>query len=40
VEQVLVDPEETNDWAAFVTVDLARSKESARPILTLERLGT
>jgi superfamily II RNA helicase len=40
VEQVVADAEEANDWAAFVTIDLARSKEAARPVMTLERLGT
>ena len=40
VEQVVVDAEDANDWAAFVTIDLARSKEAARPVMTLERLGT
>ena len=40
VEQVVVDAEDANDWAAFVTIDLARSKDAARPVMTLERLGT
>ena len=40
VEQVVADAEEANDWAAFVTIDLARSKEAARPVITLERIGT
>jgi hypothetical protein len=40
VEQVLADAEEANDWAALVTIDLARSKEAGRPVLKLERLGT
>jgi hypothetical protein len=40
VEQVLADAEEANDWAAFMTIDLARSKEAARPVMKLERLGT
>jgi hypothetical protein len=39
VQQVLADAEDANDWAAFVTLDLARSREAARPIMTLERLG-
>jgi hypothetical protein len=40
VEQVIADAEEANDWAAFVTIDLARSSEAARPVMTLARLGT
>jgi hypothetical protein len=40
VEQVLVDVDDANDWAAFVTIDLARSKEAGRPVLKLDRLGT
>ncbi len=40
VEQVLADVEDANDWAAFVTINLARSKEAARPVITLERLRT
>jgi superfamily II RNA helicase len=40
VTQILADVEDANDWAAFVTIDLARSKEAARPVMTLERLGT
>jgi superfamily II RNA helicase len=40
VEQVLADAEDANDWAAFVTIDLARSKEAARPVISLARLGS
>ena len=40
VEQVVADADDANDWAIFVTIDLARSRESARPVLRLERIGT
>jgi hypothetical protein len=40
VRQVLLDSEEDNDWFFDVTIDLGRSREAARPILTLERIGT
>ncbi|AKU96691.1 Helicase, C-terminal:DEAD/DEAH box helicase [Labilithrix luteola] len=39
VRQVLLDPEEDNDWFFEVTIDLARSREIAKPALTLERIG-
>jgi len=39
VQQVIADAEDMNDWAAFVTIDLARSREAARPVMTLERIG-
>jgi superfamily II RNA helicase len=39
VQQVIADTEDANDWAAFVTIDLARSREAARPVMTLERIG-
>ena len=40
IAQVIADAEEANDWAAFVTVDLAKSREVARPVMTLTRIGT
>ncbi len=40
VEQVFADAEAANDWAAFVTIDLAQSGAAARPVMTLERIGT
>ncbi|MBX3229559.1 MAG: DUF3516 domain-containing protein [Labilithrix sp.] len=40
VRQVLLDEEEDNDWYFDVTIDLARSRDASRPVLTLERLGT
>lgn len=39
VQQMLVDPEEHNDWVAEFEVDLARSRETAEPVLRLVRLG-
>ena len=40
VRQVLLDEEEDNDWYFDVIVDLTRSRDAARPVMTLERLGT
>ena len=40
VQQMLVDPEEHNDWVAEFGVDLARSREAAEPVLRLVRLGS
>jgi superfamily II RNA helicase len=40
VEQVVCDPEDANDWVIAARVDLARSREQARPVIVLERLGT
>jgi superfamily II RNA helicase len=34
------EEEDTNDWFFEATVDLGRSREAARPVLTLERIGT
>jgi superfamily II RNA helicase len=39
VRQTLLDPEEDNDWFVEMTVDLDRSRETARPVLTLERFA-
>lgn len=39
VEQVLVDPEEQNDWMAVFRVDLEASKAQKKPHLQLLRLG-
>ncbi|HHH27122.1 MAG TPA: DUF3516 domain-containing protein [Polyangiaceae bacterium] len=35
VRQVLVDPDEQNDWSFVVRVDLTRSREESRPVLEL-----
>jgi hypothetical protein len=40
VQQMLVDPEEHNDWVAEFEVDLGRSREAAEPVLRLVRLGS
>jgi hypothetical protein len=40
VQQMLVDPEEHNDWVAEFEVDLAASREAAGPVLQLRRLGS
>jgi superfamily II RNA helicase len=39
VRQTVLDPEEDNDWFVEMTVDLERSRDAARPVLTLERFG-
>jgi hypothetical protein len=39
VEQVLVDPEEHNDWSAEFEIDLAASRQANEPVLTLRRIG-
>jgi hypothetical protein len=39
-QQMLVDPEEHNDWVAEFEVDLAKSREAAEPVLRLVRLGS
>ncbi|MFZ4595034.1 MAG: DUF3516 domain-containing protein, partial [Verrucomicrobiaceae bacterium] len=35
VSQVLVDPEELNDWQAQFTVDVAQAREDGKPTLVL-----
>ncbi len=40
VQQMLVDPEEHNDWVAEFEVDLAESRTAAEPVLRLRRLGS
>jgi superfamily II RNA helicase len=39
VRQVLLDSEDDNDWFFDATIDLARSRDAARPVLALERIG-
>ena len=39
VQQMLVDPEEFNDWTAEFDLDLARSRERGEPALRLRRLA-
>ena len=40
VQQMLVDPEENNDWVAEFEVDLAESRKAGEPVLKLRRMGT
>jgi hypothetical protein len=40
VQQMLVDPEEHNDWVAEFEVDLAESRKLGEPFLRLSRLGS
>jgi superfamily II RNA helicase len=40
VQQMLVDPEEHNDWVAEFEVNLAQSRVEAEPWLALRRLGS
>ena len=39
VQQVLIDPDEHNDWLAEFEVDLAQSRSSGEPALRLRRIG-
>lgn len=39
IEQILCDPEETNDWRFTVRVDLVASRTAGRPLLSLIHLG-
>jgi hypothetical protein len=36
--QVLIDPEELNDWQAEFSVDLAQAREEGKPALKLTNL--
>ena len=40
IQQVLVDPEEHNDWIAEFEVDLAKSRTAGEPALRLHRIGS
>ncbi len=40
VQQMLVDPEEHNDWVAEFRIDLAQSRVAREPALRLVRLGS
>src|SRR5207249_3537847 len=39
VQQMLIDPDEHNDWVAEFDVDLAQSRTAGEPALRLQRLG-
>jgi hypothetical protein len=40
VQQVLVDPDEHNDWKAEFEIDLAASREAEEPVLRLREIGS
>ncbi len=40
VQQMLVDPEQHNDWVAEFAVDLAESRKTEEPHLVLRRIGS
>ncbi|MBK9138402.1 MAG: DUF3516 domain-containing protein [Verrucomicrobia bacterium] len=40
VQQMLVDPEDHNDWVAEFVVDLAASRAAGAPVLALRKLGS
>jgi len=40
VQQMLVDPEENNDWVAEFEVDLVESRKLEEPVLKLRRIGS
>ncbi|MCX6877525.1 MAG: DUF3516 domain-containing protein [Verrucomicrobia bacterium] len=39
IEQTLVDPDDLNDWAIFLTLDVAKSNITRTPVLLLETLA-
>ena len=39
VQQMLVDPEGHNDWAAEFTVDLTASRQATEPVISLHRIA-
>jgi superfamily II RNA helicase len=39
VQQMLIDPEEANDWVAEFEVDLAQSRLANEPVLRLRKIG-
>jgi len=39
IQQMLIDPEEHNDWVAEFEVDLAQSRAANEPVLRLRRIG-
>ena len=40
VQQMLVDPEENNDWVVEFEVDLAESRKIGEPALKLRKIGS
>ena len=39
ITQTLIDPEDFNDWAVHLTLDLVQSNRTRTPVLRLETLG-
>jgi superfamily II RNA helicase len=39
VQQMLVDPQENNDWVAEFEVDLVESRKTEQPVIRLRRIG-
>jgi hypothetical protein len=39
VQQMLVDPEEANDWVAEFVVDLMKSRTMEQPVMALRKIG-
>jgi hypothetical protein len=39
VQQMLVDPEGHNDWAAEFVVDLTASRQAGEPVIGLRRVA-
>ena len=40
VQQMLVDPEENNDWVVEFQLDLAESRKLGEPVLKLVKIGS
>jgi superfamily II RNA helicase len=40
VKQIISDPEDDNDWVIECSIELSRSREEARPVLRLLRIGS
>jgi hypothetical protein len=40
VQQMLIDPDEHNDWVAEFQVDLPQSRAARQPVLSLRRIGS
>ena len=40
MRQILSDPEDHNDWVIECSIDLARSRAAAAPVLMVVRIGT
>jgi hypothetical protein len=40
VQQMLVDPDDTNDWVLEFEVDLVKSRESGEPVIRLRKFGS